>query len=279
MAARAAADESGCRRRRRARRERLDRDAHGARDAHARPSARCSCCARSSTCPTTRSPRRSDKTPAAVRQIAHRAKEHVAARRPRMRVDRSEQEEVVERFVAAVNTGDLQGLMDVLAPDVVSVADGGGKVRGAARRRSSARTRLGATSWAAWRSSRSAVVATPTWVNGQPGSARRGRRRARRRREPDHRGRADHAHLLGRQPRQARAAGGKRPCHRQGAGDDLRMGHVPMTPDARAAPASTAVESTWRPSIWGSMGAQAVRGRELPCVSSGVHGGAGRSRP
>ena len=59
------------------------------------------------------------KTPAAVRQIAHRAKDHVSARRPRVRVVRSEHEEVVERLVAALNTGDLQGLMDILAPDVV----------------------------------------------------------------------------------------------------------------------------------------------------------------
>jgi RNA polymerase sigma-70 factor (TIGR02957 family) len=66
------------------------------------------------------------KTPAAVRQIAHRAREHVAARRPRMQVNQGEQQEVVERFLAAVTTGDLQGLLDVLAPDVVAVADGGG---------------------------------------------------------------------------------------------------------------------------------------------------------
>jgi RNA polymerase sigma-70 factor (ECF subfamily) len=75
-----------------------------------------------------------DKSPAAVRQIAHRAKEHVAARRPRMHVEPSEQEQVLERFIAAFNTGELQALMDVLAPDVVAIADGGGKVRGAARR-------------------------------------------------------------------------------------------------------------------------------------------------
>jgi len=67
-----------------------------------------------------------DKAPAAVRQVAHRAREHVAARRPRMQVDRTEQLQVVERFLAAVTTGDVQALMDVLAPDVVVVADGGG---------------------------------------------------------------------------------------------------------------------------------------------------------
>jgi RNA polymerase sigma-70 factor (TIGR02957 family) len=62
----------------------------------------------------------------AVRQIGHRAREHVAARRPRMEVSRREQQQVVERFVAAVTLGDLQGLLDVLTPDVVLVADGGG---------------------------------------------------------------------------------------------------------------------------------------------------------
>ena len=67
-----------------------------------------------------------DKSQAAVRQVAHRARGHVAARRPRTRVDRTEQQHVVERFVAAVTAGDVQGLMDLLAPDVVLLADGGG---------------------------------------------------------------------------------------------------------------------------------------------------------
>ena len=66
------------------------------------------------------------KSAAAVRQIGHRAREHVAARRPRHQVSRSEQQAVVERFLAAVQKGDLQGLLDALAPDVVLVADGGG---------------------------------------------------------------------------------------------------------------------------------------------------------
>jgi RNA polymerase sigma-70 factor (TIGR02957 family) len=69
------------------------------------------------------------KSAAAVRQVAHRARQHVAARRPRIEVSRVEQEAVVERFVAAVTQGDLQGLLDVLAPDVVLVADGGGVVQ------------------------------------------------------------------------------------------------------------------------------------------------------
>jgi RNA polymerase sigma-70 factor (ECF subfamily) len=69
------------------------------------------------------------KSAAAVRQIAHRARSHVAARRPRVEVDRREQQRVVEHFLAAVSTGDLQGLMDVLAPDAVLIADGGGVVQ------------------------------------------------------------------------------------------------------------------------------------------------------
>ena len=74
-----------------------------------------------------------DRTPAAVRQIAHRAREHVAARRPRQRVDRVEHAAVLERFRVAADTGDLQALVDVLAPDVLLVTDGGG-VRKAALR-------------------------------------------------------------------------------------------------------------------------------------------------
>ncbi len=74
-----------------------------------------------------------DKTAAAVRQVAHRARERVAARQPRMEVDRSEQQRVVERFLEALTSGDVQGLMEVLAPDVVVVADGGGLVAAARR--------------------------------------------------------------------------------------------------------------------------------------------------
>jgi ketosteroid isomerase-like protein len=81
------------------------------------------------------------KSAPAVRQIAHRAREHVAARRPRMTVSRAEQQQVVDRFLAALTAGDLQGLMDVLAPDVVVVADGGG-LAPAARRPVTGRERV-----------------------------------------------------------------------------------------------------------------------------------------
>ncbi|MEV2194516.1 RNA polymerase sigma-70 factor [Streptomyces phaeochromogenes] len=68
------------------------------------------------------------KSAATVRQIGRRAREHVAARQPRVRVSRSEQQAVVERFLLALRTGQLQELMAVMSPDVVLIADGGGIV-------------------------------------------------------------------------------------------------------------------------------------------------------
>jgi RNA polymerase sigma-70 factor (TIGR02957 family) len=67
-----------------------------------------------------------DKSPAAVRQIAHRARAHVAARRPRGVVSQAETRGALEAFQRAVETGDLQSLLDILAPDVVFLGDGGG---------------------------------------------------------------------------------------------------------------------------------------------------------
>ncbi len=105
------------------------------------------------------------KSPDAVRQIAHRAREHVAARRPRVPVSTSEQQQVVERFLAATRSGDVQALLDVLAPDVVAVADGGGlatafprPIRGADRL-----ARLLITGLAS-----AGFDARPIWLNGSP---------------------------------------------------------------------------------------------------------------
>jgi ketosteroid isomerase-like protein len=81
------------------------------------------------------------KSSAAVRQIAHRARQHVAARRPRTAVSRAEQQRVVDRFLAAVTAGDVHGLLEVLAPDVVVVADSGG-LAPAARRPIAGRERV-----------------------------------------------------------------------------------------------------------------------------------------
>ncbi|GAA2327038.1 RNA polymerase sigma-70 factor [Streptomyces kunmingensis] len=72
-----------------------------------------------------------DKSPAAVRQIAHRARAHVAARRPRGAVSPAETRGALKAFQRAVETGDLQSLLDALAPDVVFLTDGGGVVRAA----------------------------------------------------------------------------------------------------------------------------------------------------
>lgn len=63
----------------------------------------------------------------AVRQLAHRARRHVRARRPRYRVDARVQQKATERFMAATLGGDLEALLDVLAPDVTLWTDGGGK--------------------------------------------------------------------------------------------------------------------------------------------------------
>jgi RNA polymerase sigma-70 factor, ECF subfamily len=69
------------------------------------------------------------KSPAAVRQIAHRARAHVAARRPRGPVSPAQTRDALEAFRRAAETGDLQHLLDILAPDVVFLGDGGGVVQ------------------------------------------------------------------------------------------------------------------------------------------------------
>ncbi len=105
------------------------------------------------------------KSPAAVRQIAHRARDHVASRRPRVAVSASEQQVAVDRFLAAVRLGDLQGLLDVLAPDVVLVADGGGLVA-AVRRPIEGAQRVAAFLIGAARSVDFETRAV--WLNGSP---------------------------------------------------------------------------------------------------------------
>ncbi|MHC9291833.1 RNA polymerase sigma factor SigJ [Mycobacterium sp. LTG2003] len=74
------------------------------------------------------------KSASAVRQMAHRAREHVQSRRKRFEpVDPQLSMEVTARFFAAASTGDMDTLLEVLAPDVVWTADSAGK-RSAARR-------------------------------------------------------------------------------------------------------------------------------------------------
>ncbi len=108
-----------------------------------------------------------DKTAAAVRQVAHRAREHVAARRPRMTVNPAEQQQVIERFMAALTSGDVQALMQVLAPDVVVVADGGGLVA-AARHPVAGADKVGAL-LSKFSTLAPAAVVDTLWLNGALG--------------------------------------------------------------------------------------------------------------
>jgi RNA polymerase sigma-70 factor (ECF subfamily) len=73
------------------------------------------------------------RSEAAVRQLAHRAREHVAARRPRSVAGRQELREVTERFLAACVGGDVDALLAALAPGAVLVTDGGGRAKAALR--------------------------------------------------------------------------------------------------------------------------------------------------
>ncbi|MGY4771065.1 RNA polymerase sigma-70 factor [Kribbella sp. CWNU-51] len=74
------------------------------------------------------------KSVAAVHQVAHRAREHVQARRRRFQpVDTAKTARITEQFMTATATGDLAGLLDLLAPDVVWTADSGGKVTASRR--------------------------------------------------------------------------------------------------------------------------------------------------
>ncbi len=73
------------------------------------------------------------RTEAATRQLTHRARSHVQARAPRAPVDRSTHEEVLKRFVAALEGGSIAELLEILAPDAVLISDGGGKRQAALR--------------------------------------------------------------------------------------------------------------------------------------------------
>ena len=74
-----------------------------------------------------------ERSESAVRQAAHRAREHVQARRPRFQTDRVKKRQATEKFFAAITSGDINDLMELLAPEVTLWTDGGGKVRQAMR--------------------------------------------------------------------------------------------------------------------------------------------------
>ncbi|WP_392870425.1 RNA polymerase sigma-70 factor [Streptomyces sp. LN499] len=103
-----------------------------------------------------------ERSEAAVRQAAHRAREHVRARRPRFAADRSRQRKVIERFFAATTGGDINTLMELLSPDVTLWTDGGGKVRQALK------PVVGAQTVASW----FAAISTVTYQGVQPADMR-----------------------------------------------------------------------------------------------------------
>ncbi|MBK3559220.1 RNA polymerase sigma-70 factor [Streptomyces sp. MBT56] len=74
-----------------------------------------------------------DRTEAAVRQLAGRARRHVEERKPRYDVDPAERRDLTERFLAAASGGGIEQLLALLAPDVRLVSDGGGKAKAALR--------------------------------------------------------------------------------------------------------------------------------------------------
>ena len=73
------------------------------------------------------------KSEANCRQLLTRARKHIAARRPRFETAPEHTQKVVEVFEQAVLSGDVQGLMHVLAKDAVLISDGGGKARAVLR--------------------------------------------------------------------------------------------------------------------------------------------------
>ncbi|GHI03282.1 RNA polymerase sigma factor SigJ [Streptomyces cellostaticus] len=75
------------------------------------------------------------RSPSAIRQLAHRAREHVHARRPRYEPEPRVRQQVTERFLAAALGGDLDALLQILAPEVTLWGDAGGKGRAPAGHR------------------------------------------------------------------------------------------------------------------------------------------------
>jgi RNA polymerase sigma-70 factor (ECF subfamily) len=104
------------------------------------------------------------------RQILSRARQHVDEQKPRYQSSRAQSEEVARRFFEAAGGGDLAALLELLAPNVTVVGDGGGKAWAAARpfhgRQQVARFMLGL----ARRGPKMGARIELAWVNGQPGA-------------------------------------------------------------------------------------------------------------
>lgn len=107
-----------------------------------------------------------------ARQLATRARRHVAERRPRFEASRERRDTLAARFFAAVQDGDLAGLEALLAQDVVLQGDGGGKAPALARA-IRGRTRVARTLTAWLRAGRrlgGGFTSRREEVNGQPGA-------------------------------------------------------------------------------------------------------------
>jgi RNA polymerase sigma-70 factor (TIGR02957 family) len=105
-----------------------------------------------------------------ARQLATRARRHVEQRRPRFEASREQREELASRFFAAAEEGDLQGLEELLAHDVVLRGDGGGKAP-ALKRALHGRARVARTLIAGLRAlARFGLILRREQVNGQPGA-------------------------------------------------------------------------------------------------------------
>jgi RNA polymerase sigma-70 factor (ECF subfamily) len=106
------------------------------------------------------------RSPAAVRQLASRARRHVDEGRPRFAPTRDEQRGIVTAFAQAASSGDLEALVELLDPDVVWRSDGGGRVWASRRPQRGARRVAQAMIGFARRPPRGAYLAQ---VNGAPG--------------------------------------------------------------------------------------------------------------
>src|SRR5215211_2031190 len=107
-----------------------------------------------------------------ARQLATRARRHVEEARPRFQASREQREELATRFFAAAEEGDLQGLEELLAHDVVLQGDGGGKAPALARAMHG-RTRVARVlraGFARLQTLPGGVIARREEVNGQPGA-------------------------------------------------------------------------------------------------------------
>jgi RNA polymerase sigma factor (sigma-70 family) len=109
-----------------------------------------------------------DRSPAAIRQVAHRARGHVQARRPRFRADPRLQRQVTEKFLAAALGGDLSTLLEMMSPEVTMWTDGGGKARTASLRPVSGRAKVARLLAGYARRPQSEVVVKYWHVNGDP---------------------------------------------------------------------------------------------------------------